>query len=110
MRPVSLLTNEGLTVNTIETVDKYWRKPLDEGQAMTPRYRVEVKKELCKGCRFCIELCPRQTLRDSAVLNAKGYRPASAEDTSSCAGCGLCEMVCPDFVIRVTPEDQEVQA
>ena len=97
-------------MKTTDTVKIYWRKPLDESPAKTPRYRLAMKRELCKGCRFCIELCPRKVLRDATELNAKGYRPASADDMSNCAGCGLCEAICPDFAIRVIPEDDGVEA
>jgi 2-oxoglutarate ferredoxin oxidoreductase subunit delta len=68
------------------------------------RFQVHVLPNRCKGCHFCIEMCPKKVLSESTELNQKGYRTVSAEPDSDCSGCGLCELVCPDFAIYVVPE------
>ena len=89
---------------------KYWRKALDQGQVKPSRGQIEILKERCKGCRFCIEFCPKQVLEESAEFNSKGYHPSYAAHSEECVNCGLCELLCPEFAIRVTPlEEEEVK-
>jgi len=86
---------------------KYWRKTLDRDRVKPKRYQVQVLKDRCKGCRFCIEFCPRHTLRESSEFNSKGYHPIYADSNNDCLDCGLCEMLCPEFAISVVPAEEE---
>lgn len=63
------------------------------------RGEVYIEQERCKGCAFCVEFCPAETLRLSKAFNAKGYHPPEVVDMNTCTGCGLCGMYCPDFAI-----------
>ncbi|MBI2830721.1 MAG: ferredoxin family protein [Chloroflexi bacterium] len=85
---------------------KYWRKTLDQDHLKSPRYQVNVLRDRCKGCRFCIEFCPTHALRESAEFNRKGYHPVEA-DNEKCVNCGLCQMICPDFAISVLSLEKE---
>jgi 2-oxoglutarate ferredoxin oxidoreductase subunit delta len=61
---------------------------------------VEFRAEYCKGCEFCIEVCPQDCLAMSSDLNRRGYHYALlTEDT--CTGCVNCALVCPEAVITV---------
>lgn len=62
--------------------------------------RVEVDIEKCKGCELCTASCKENALSLSAVINAKGYRYAIANN-DLCNGCVNCALVCPDAVITV---------
>lgn len=62
------------------------------------RGKVIIRKQLCKGCGFCITFCPRHTLVLSKNLNEKGYHYPEI-DKDNCTGCDLCGMICPDFAI-----------
>ncbi len=84
---------------------KYWRKPLDHDRITPHHYQINILKDRCKGCRLCIEFCPRQVLRESTEFNARGYHPASAEKENECLDCGLCELICPEFAIEVVPAE-----
>ncbi|MFH1169439.1 MAG: ferredoxin family protein [Chloroflexota bacterium] len=86
---------------------KYWRKGLDRDHVKPGSYEIHVINERCKGCRFCIELCPQHVLSESTDVNHKGYHPAYAEDPARCLNCGLCGMICPEFAISVTPLEEE---
>jgi len=60
-----------------------------EGLSANPKYHVQISKDLCKGCRFCIiEFeCP------AIVFNEE---EGKAEiDKTLCIGCGCCIHVCP---------------
>ncbi len=85
---------------------KYWRKPLGQDQPKPGRYQIRVLKERCKGCRFCIEFCPRQVLHESAQFNRKGYHLVYADGDNDCLDCGLCELICPEFAISVVPLEE----
>jgi 2-oxoglutarate ferredoxin oxidoreductase subunit delta len=64
-----------------------------------PGGHITVRDEICKGCSFCIDFCPRQVLARSEHFNAKGYHAPDVIDTEACVLCGFCELVCPDFAI-----------
>ena len=49
----------------------------------------------CKRCGNCVAFCPMGIL----VADEWGY-PRQV-DAERCTGCGLCEMLCPDFAITV---------
>ncbi len=61
----------------------------------------------CKGCRYCVEICARKTLAIGEEMNAKGHLLPKVVENGECAACGLCAMVCPDFAIWLSSEDEE---
>jgi 2-oxoglutarate ferredoxin oxidoreductase subunit delta len=86
---------------------KLWRKVLDQDKVKPIHGQVEILKDRCKGCRFCIEFCPRQVLEESTEFNSKGYHPVYTTNPDDCVNCGLCELICPEFAIRVTLLEEE---
>ena len=81
---------------------KMWRRPLDSQDVKVPVGMVHIIQDRCKGCGFCIEYCPRSTLRESVKFNAKGYHYPELDKPDSCVNCGLCELICPEFAIFST--------
>ena len=75
---------------------KYWRKPLDFDQATVPHGEVFIIVDRCKGCRFCVEYCPKDVLAMSPAFNAKGYHYPAVIREGECVDCQRCEMSCPD--------------
>ncbi|MDR1686611.1 MAG: 4Fe-4S dicluster domain-containing protein [Desulfovibrio sp.] len=69
------------------------------GTAVLDRKRcVDYQTESGIMCWTCYERCP---LKGTAIYLRNGYIPAvRAKD---CAGCGVCEYVCPIDAIKVTP-------
>ncbi len=64
---------------------------------------ISVNQNWCKGCRICIEFCPKQVLE----LDEKGF--STAVRPEDCIICKLCEMRCPDLAIRVLTEEESEQ-
>lgn len=78
---------------------KLWRKPLDTEKIKLPKAEIHIITDLCKGCGFCIEFCPRKVLDKSEHPNKRGAYPPQVVDESKCTLCGFCTAICPDFAI-----------
>ena len=67
--------------------------------------RIEIDRERCKGCLFCIEFCPKKSIDLSEELNLKGYFVAAFDGDPAggrgCNGCGICALMCPEVAIEV---------
>jgi len=73
------------------------------------RGKVNITKDRCKGCGFCITYCPMKVLELSQEFNTKGYHFPVVKNPDNCINCGLCEMLCPDFAIwSVLKEEKQV--
>jgi len=83
-------------------VMKLWRKPFDYTETATAPGQIYIDKERCKGCGFCVDFCPREVLKMSHELNAKGYLLPVVDDETRCLACGYCEVICPEFAIKVS--------
>jgi len=59
-----------------------------------------IHADSCKGCRYCVNSCPKKALGVSESINAKGYLPVTV-DKSKCICCGVCYNVCPDYVFEI---------
>jgi 2-oxoglutarate ferredoxin oxidoreductase subunit delta len=62
---------------------------------------IKIAADYCKECGLCVEACPKNILKISDRLNAKGYKVVEIIDESQCVGCAACAKVCPDVVISV---------
>ena len=54
-----------------------------------------INREWCKGCRICVEFCPKNVLELDQSEKAVAVR---AED---CIACKQCELRCPDLAIEI---------
>ena len=77
------------------------RQPLDKATITIPRGRIYIIPERCKGCRFCIDFCPRDVLVETSDMNSRGYHyPIIAEGKEEeCVACQFCSILCPEFAI-----------
>lgn len=60
-----------------------------------------LRKDLCKGCGLCIEVCESGALEFSSELGPYGsyvVQPSEAD----CTGCGQCADICPDGAITLS--------
>ena len=68
--------------------------PLTEATGQRSNW-VEIDLKWCKTCTICVAFCPTQ------ALSADEVGTPSLTSPEKCTGCGLCEMMCPDFAIEV---------
>jgi 2-oxoglutarate ferredoxin oxidoreductase subunit delta len=63
---------------------------------------IEIKVSWCKGCGLCVDYC------HLGVLEMDGTLPKVVR-LDKCTRCMQCEVICPDFAIRVTdpPEGEQ---
>ncbi len=73
-------------------------------------WRLEIDAERCKGCAFCVEFCPKDTLEMSDEFNSKGYHPPVVARPETCTYCDMCEMVCPEFAIWAASDNHKKSA
>lgn len=71
---------------------------------------VHINRNWCKGCGFCVEYCPTNVLEMSKDYNKKGYHPPEVKVADMCRNCRYCEIVCPEFAIYVTYDEEEKQS
>ena len=86
------------------------RTPIDLNKYVLTSGPVYLIPERCKGCRFCVELCPRDVLEVSQQTNAKGYHLPDiiAGKERACVHCEFCTLVCPEFAIFTLPENEMI--
>jgi len=64
-------------------------------------FEVKVKKDKCKGCKLCIDVCPNNVLDISDDFNKLGYHYAGVKKMEKCNGCKRCVIICPDVAIEI---------
>lgn len=68
---------------------------------------IKLDGTVCKGCRVCVEACPKQCIVISSEINKMGYQFAKFENPSGCIGCGICFYVCPEPGTITVYKDEE---
>ncbi|MEO0114813.1 MAG: 4Fe-4S binding protein [candidate division WOR-3 bacterium] len=64
--------------------------------------KIELRKEWCKGCCLCLEICPKAVFDRESKISTRGFREIVVKNPKNCTGCRLCEMLCPDLAITVS--------
>ena len=67
--------------------------------------KVIFDEDKCKGCKLCINVCPKKiVVMAEDRINSKGFHPATVVKQSECIGCTFCATMCPDCVIKIVKE------
>ena len=67
---------------------------------------LKIYNEKCKGCKLCVEVCPKKILEMDGRVNKKGLQYIVIKDRDKCTQCGLCAMVCPDCAIEIMEDEK----
>jgi len=59
------------------------------------KFQVRIAFDECKGCKRCVNACPRGVLTMGVHLNVMGV-PAAEVTPKECVGCGICFYTCPE--------------
>lgn len=74
----------------------------------TPKGKIIIDKERCKGCHLCVSVCPQKVIATSDNANQMGYYPAqfleAGNEGKTCNACVTCATICPDIAIEVYRE------
>ncbi|HWR59197.1 MAG TPA: ferredoxin family protein [Thermodesulfovibrionales bacterium] len=71
--------------------------------------RIEIHRELCKGCKYCVLACAKGVIRIDSEFNTSGYFPAKEAAMDKCTGCALCAQMCPEIAIEVWREESKAE-
>jgi 2-oxoglutarate ferredoxin oxidoreductase subunit delta len=63
--------------------------------------KLNIKKDRCKGCAYCVQFCPKGVLRLSETLNSRGIHCVEISNIDKCTGCGICALMCPDVCMEI---------
>lgn len=66
---------------------------------------LEINKERCKSCLYCLSVCKKDVLAISGKSNKTGYHYIEVKNQENCVGCRMCAMMCPDAAIQIYKED-----
>lgn len=69
--------------------------------------KIIIDAERCKGCRLCVDVCPKGSIGISKRSNKNGYFPAEITN-SHCTGCAMCAIICPETIIEVYRDSRVV--
>jgi len=69
-------------------------------------HEIHILAERCKGCSFCIDICPFKVLDQSDKFNSKGFYPPYVKEKEKCTACMLCELICPDFALYIKRSEE----
>jgi NAD-dependent dihydropyrimidine dehydrogenase PreA subunit len=65
------------------------------------RYTIHLDFEACKGCGYCLLVCPRRVYAQGTSFNKRGFKAFRVAAAEACSGCLRCFHVCPDFCLEV---------
>lgn len=66
---------------------------------------IVIDRELCKGCGYCINTCPKGSITIEKKFNSIGCFPAHFAHPEKCTGCAMCARMCPEIAIEVWREE-----
>src|SRR3990172_8515555 len=72
----------------------------------TAKGRIEITRRLCKGCGYCVEVCPKDCIVMGTDVSTEGTSYPNFVNEDACTACAACAKICPDIAIRVWRIDE----
>ena len=66
--------------------------------------KIEVDKEICKGCGLCARFCPQNCIELSPHVSKMAFHYAVQVRPEKCVACKMCAYVCGEAAIEVYKE------
>lgn len=60
-----------------------------------------IDENLCKGCNYCVNECPKGVLALRQAVSKRGYNLAYLLYPDRCIKCRKCEYCCPEMAISL---------
>ena len=70
---------------------------------------IHIDSSQCKGCRLCVESCPKNCIAIGSKINEIGYQYAEYKNPQ-CIACGFCYYVCPEPGAITVYKDEEEES
>jgi NAD-dependent dihydropyrimidine dehydrogenase PreA subunit len=70
---------------------------------------IHIDSSQCKGCRLCVESCPKNCIAIGSTINEIGYQYAEYKNPQ-CIACGFCYYVCPEPGAITVYKDEEEES
>lgn len=67
---------------------------------------ITINPQMCKGCGYCINFCPKHILEMGKERSQKGFFYPVNIDTDKCTSCAICALMCPEGAIEVSAESK----
>jgi heterodisulfide reductase subunit A len=74
--------------------------PLSQGKVTTEAIISQVDEQLCRGCGFCIEVCPYEAIGLKSIERYGQTVEVATVNEVLCKGCGACAAACLSGAIQ----------
>lgn len=64
-------------------------------------------KHICMMCGLCVASCSNQALRFNKSNEDLTFDDEIIHNPKKCSWCGMCEMVCPEGMIKIIKEKKD---
>jgi len=74
--------------------------PLSQGKVRTEALVSQVDEYICRGCGFCIEVCPYEAIERKSIERYGHMVEVASVNEVICKGCGACAAACLSGAIQ----------
>jgi 2-oxoglutarate ferredoxin oxidoreductase subunit delta len=94
-----------------ENIVDYPPPKTSKAKASKPKnsLKIVIESNFCKGCGYCIAVCPKGVLSFTKEISARGFEIAEVVHPENCIQCRNCELACPDLAIYLEDISSQVK-
>lgn len=68
---------------------------------------ISINDQMCKGCGYCVNFCPKNILSMGQTRSARGFFFPVQAEKEKCTSCGICALMCPEGAIEISSKKDE---